>query len=272
MGLFGSAPEAPEPDMLPQFREAGWAAGGLARHLLQNRDVMTPYAGDRVADLSGSQRNIINQLTQRGLTGSATTDAAQTYAQDVLGGRYLGQQNPYLKDAMAALQDQIGRAVGDQFAGSATAGSPNHYQDLAGEFSRASAPLLFQDYQNERQRMDQMAGLAPTLANTDIAGLNTALGAQGILQQQRQQEMDAERALWDERKSKGVRKLQAVQGAVGGNMGVAGGYGGSPGSAGLVSGLLGGVSSGAMAGSMFGPWGMMAGGILGGAGGAFANR
>lgn len=270
MSLFGDPAKPPEADMLPEFRQAGWAAGGLAKYILGAKH--NPYAGDRVANLTTGQTSLIDMLTKRGLMGDPTLKGANTYALDVMNGKYLDQNNPYLAQAAAAAQDEIGRALGDQFAGSATAGSPNQFQDYASEFSKAAAPLYFQNYQNERNIQNQMAGLAPTLNAAGTANLQAGLGAQGILQQQQQQEIDAQMARYNEAISEPTRRLQAVMSAIGGNMNAAGNYGGSPGSAGLVSGLLGGASSGAMAGSAAGPWGAVIGGLLGGAGGAFANR
>ena len=271
MGLFGSSPKAPKPDVLPYARKAADRAGGLTAWALKNRR-LTPYSGDWVANLTGGQNAAIDAITQRGMKGSPLLGEAQGYASDVLSGKYLGEGNPYLAQAMAAARDDLGREIGGAFSTGGMAGSPMHQQFLTEGWAKATAPLLFQNYQNERQAQQQMAGLSPELANADFVGLNQALGAQSVRQQQAQSEIDAKRQAWDLQQSEPYRRAQAAMSSLGG-MATPVLQGGDPGQKGLVPGMLQGAMGGGMAGgSVGGGWGAAGGAILGGLGGGAANK
>jgi len=221
--------------------------------------------------MTGGQNAAIDAITKRGMQGSPLLGEAQGYASDVLGGKYLGEGNPYLSQAMAAARDDIGREVGGAFSTGGMAGSPMHQQFLTEGWAKATAPLLFQNYENERQAQQQMAGLSPDLANADFAGLNQALGAQSVRQQQSQAEIDAQREAWDLKRSEPYRRVQAAMGGISGNPATMGQ--GSPGSKGLVPGMLQGAMGGGMAGLATGnPWAAGGGAILGGLGGGAANK
>ena len=272
MGLFGSAPKAPKPDLLPYARKTAQRAGGLSAWAVRNKR-LTPYSGDWVANLTPGQTSAIDAITQRGMQGSPLLKGAQGYAGDVLGGKYLGAGNPYLAQAMASARDDIGRDVGGAFSTGGMAGSPMHQQFLTEAWSKATAPLLFQNYENERQNQQQMAGLSPDLANADFSGLNQALGAQSVVQQQGQQEADAKRQAWDLQQSEPYRRAQAAMGVVKDGPTAMVEEGASPGSKGLVPGILQGAMGGGMAGgSVGGGWGAGGGAILGGLGGGAANK
>ena len=173
---------------------------------------------------------------------------------------------------MAAARDDLGREIGGAFSTGGMAGSPMHQQFLTEAWSKATAPLLFQNYENERQNQQQMAGLSPDLANADFTGLNQALGAQSVVQQQSQSEIDAKRQAWDLQQSEPYRRAQAAMGVVSGGPAPVM-QGGESGSRGLVPGMLQGAMGGGMAGLATGnPYAAGGGAILGGLGGGAANK
>lgn len=269
--MGGSKAEAPEVDMLPQFRQAGYSLGGLTNWALKNRR-LTPYSGDWVADMTGGQKNVIGKITDRGLGGSPLLGSTSSFIGDTLGGKYLNQENPYLSGTMDAGMQQVNRQLASQFGGSGMTGSPAHLQYASEAYSNAAAPLYMQNYQQERGLQQAAAGLAPQINQQEMAGLQQALGAQGMYQEQAQREADALRERHDLQQSEPYRRAQLAAGALGGGMSATGAYGGSQGSAGALGGGLSGAMSGAMAGSMLGPWGALGGGLLGGLGGGFANK
>ncbi len=270
MGLFGSAPKPPTPQVMKEWKPTARAAGALSTSVL-NTPIGT-YGGDWVADMTGGQGQAIDAITQRGLGGNPLLGQSQGYASDVLSGRYLDQENPYLQKSVARMTDMLGRQIGGQFAGSGMEGSPAHLQYLTEAFSSAAAPLMMQNYQQERANQSQMAGLAPDLANADFFGLNQALGAQQLLQGQRQAEIDADRARYDAQQTERMRRLQGVMGAVGPQLQPQT-MPGTPGSTGLLPGMLSGGTNGAMmGGAAGGGWGAVGGGLLGALAGGFANR
>ena len=264
MGLFGSAPKAPKPS------EAARRADAVTNWALQNRR-LTPYGGDWVANMTPGQTSAIDAITKRGMSTSPLLSGAQGYAGDVLGGKYLDAGNPHLAAAMAAARDDIGREVGGAFSTGGMAGSPMHQQFLTEAWSKATAPLLFQNYENERANQMTMAGMAPELANADFVGLNQALGAQSVIQQQEQAEADALRERWDLQRSEPYRRVAAAGGGISANPATMGQ--GSAGSKGVVPGLFQGALGGGMAGLATGnPYAAAGGAILGGLGGGAANK
>ncbi len=271
MGLFGSAPKAPKPQLFGYQEKTASRAGGLAANAIRTSR-LTPYGGDWVADMTGGQKAAIDAITKRGMQGSPLLSGAQSYASDVLGGKYLGAGNPYLSQAMAAARDDIGREVGGAFSTGGMAGSPMHQQFLTEAWSKATAPLLFQNYENERANQQAMAGLSPELANADFAGLNQALGAQSRVQAQAQAEADALREAHDLQRSEKFRRAQAAMNVVSGGPAPVM-QGGSSGERGLIPGVLQGAMGGGMSGgALGGPWGAAGGAILGGLGGGAANK
>jgi len=271
MGLFGSAPKAPKPQLMGYQQKTAQQAGGLSAWAMKNRR-LTPYAGDWTADLTGGQNAAIDAITQRGMQGNPLLGEAQGYASDVLSGKYLGEGNPYLAQAMAAARDDLGREIGGAFSTGGMAGSPMHQQFLTEAWSKATAPLLFQNYENERANQMAMAGMSPELANADFVGLNQALGAQSVRQQQAQAEADALRQQHDLQQSEPYRRASAAMSALGG-MAAPTLQGGDPGQKGLVPGMLQGAMGGGMAGLATGnPWAAGGGAILGGLGGGAANK
>ena len=215
--MGGSKAKDPEVDMLPQFRDAGYRIGGTTSWAMKNRR-LSPYGGDWVADVSDGYKDVLDTITKRGLGGSPTLGATNSFVQDTLGGKYLNQENPYLSKAMDAGMQGVNRQLASQFGGSGMTGSPAHLQYASEAYSNAAAPLYMQNYQNERQLMGQAAGLAPQLEGVAQAGLNQAATAQGITYDQAQREIDALRQAHDLNQSEPFRRAQMAASALGGGI------------------------------------------------------
>ena len=270
--MGGSKAEAPQQDMLPQFRDAGWTLGWTVDNALKNNRLNT-YGGDWVANMTGGQNAAIDKITQMGLGGNSQLNAATGLNTDTLQGKYLDQGNPYLSGAMDAGMQAVNRQLASQFGGSGMSGSPAHLQYASEAYSNAAAPLYMQNYQAERDLQNQAVGRAPLLDQAMYFGPQQALAAQGQLQAQSQAEIDAERQAYDLQRSEPFRRAQAASAALGQGMGTTGMYGGSEGSSGAGAGALGGAASGAMMGTAVMPgWGTAIGAGLGAAGGAYANK
>jgi hypothetical protein len=110
--------------------------------------------------------------------------AASNYATDVLGGKYLGQGNPYLNQMI----DQTGNDVSDRvnalFSKSGRTGSTTHARDLTEGLANSENSLRYQDYGNERNAMGQAMGAAPGLESAKYTGYAPLLammqGAAGL--------------------------------------------------------------------------------------------
>jgi hypothetical protein len=114
-------------------------------------------------------------LQQKAFAPDPTLTAANSYEQDVLGGKYLGAQNPYL----SGMIDQTGRDVTDrvnsQFGAAGRTGGTQHVQALGRSLADSENNLRYQDYATERAGMGSAAGLAPSLSAAQYNGIAPTL-------------------------------------------------------------------------------------------------
>lgn len=103
--------------------------------------------------------------------------AATGYANDVLGGKYLGQGNPYMNNMLAQTRENVGNAVNSTFSMAGRTGGGNHAERLGQGLATAENQLRYQDYGAERDRMTQQGAMVPGLANAQYAGIQPFLAA-----------------------------------------------------------------------------------------------
>jgi len=103
--------------------------------------------------------------------------AATGYANDVLGGKYLGQGNPYLNNMLSQTRENVGNAVNGTFSMAGRTGGGNHVERLGQGLASAENQLRYQDYGAERDRMTQQGALVPSLAQAQYAGIQPFLAA-----------------------------------------------------------------------------------------------
>lgn len=125
------------------------------------------YPGSTVVPMSGETQAALDAQTQRALLGSPLNQAAQGYAQDVLNGSFLSGGNPYFQGAFNAMAGGVTDAVQAAMARSGRLGSGAETSVLTKQLGDLGSRLMFQNYENERGRMDQAAQYAPALAETD---------------------------------------------------------------------------------------------------------
>jgi hypothetical protein len=106
--------------------------------------------------------------------GNEQVGQAQGYASDVLSGKYM-QGNPYLDAVLSKTRGNITDQVNSEFAKAGRYGSPQYTQVLADSLFDAENAARMQDYNTQQGRMDQIAALAPTLAQAEYIGLPEAL-------------------------------------------------------------------------------------------------
>lgn len=169
------------------------------------------YPGSTYAGMAPESSQALTDITKRATDGSPVLAGANQYATDVLGGKYLNQTAPGW-DAV------VGRAEDAVNANYAKAGRTNSgYHDKA--VADSIGNLAYQDYQAQLDRMTQVAGQAPGLAQADYVDPN-ALNAVG---QQRQQEgqnvinSDVQRFNYEQQAPEAA--LQAYQDFINGNYG-----------------------------------------------------
>lgn len=134
--------------------------------------------------LAGDIRGQLPQLQQMAFGPNPSLNAANGYAQDVLGGKYLNQGNPYMSAMLGQTRENVGNQVNSTFSMAGRTGGGNHVERLGQGLATAENNLRYQDYASERERMAQQAALVPGLTAAQYAGiepwLQTAQTAGGL--------------------------------------------------------------------------------------------
>jgi hypothetical protein len=183
----------------------GAATGGInaglnaATNYINNPNSSQAYGGPRVADLSGLTQQGVNNLGNNQGYGQATD-----YYQGVLNGNFLNAENPYLQNVQRSVTDRVMPGINATFGRAGMTGSTIHQNQLATGLGNAMAPLLFQNYENERNRQAQAANLLPTLYGQQA---RDQLTAGSVLDQQNQNLINADMAAFEENRTAPIRAV-----------------------------------------------------------------
>jgi len=104
-----------------------------------------------------------------------TLGAANTYTQDVLGGKYLGAGNPQLGALIDSTNSDVANKVNASIGTRGGAGGSAQAQILARELAKNETGLRYTDYNNERTNQQQASGNAASLASAGNQGIATLL-------------------------------------------------------------------------------------------------
>jgi len=177
----------------------------------------------------------MNGMTAAGIGnmfGNMGGNASAGYLNDVVSGRYLSAENPYLQQLTNSIKSQVMPSINAQFSNAGMTGSTLHQGSLARGMSDALAAPLFSQYNAERALQQQAAGALPgitdQIAKNQIAAGQAAEGYQ-------QKSLDAEMAAFNEAQQKKIAALQAgtgILGTIGGMGGTASNSGATPSSGG----------------------------------------
>lgn len=108
---------------------------------------------------------------------SNTLNGGKDYLNDVLAGKYLSEDNPYMQGMIDQTADDVGGRVNATFsAAGRTAGGANQ-QLLSKGLADAENSLRYTNYANERQAQQQAAGMMPSYRAGELAGLAPLLAA-----------------------------------------------------------------------------------------------
>lgn len=136
------------------------------------------YPGSTVVPFSPETQAAMSMQTDRALSGSPLTGAAQSGMLSTLNGDYLAAGNPHMQRVMSSLESNIRPQIDSAFIGSGRAGSPAHAETYTRALADAAAPYMFSDYGAERDRMMKASTVAPLLAQADYQDIQQ-LGAIG---------------------------------------------------------------------------------------------
>lgn len=177
-----------------------------AQNLYENN---TPgyYPNSTNAPMNPWQGNSLQGLYNRGMGGSGVDAAAQGQITDTLGGDYLSG-NPHMAQMSNQLAQNITPQVMSQFESSGRYGSGAAANALASSLTNANSKMMYDNYNSERGRMMQAAGLSPEISGTDFRNLTAANVAGGGLQSQQQQALAADKARYDYYQGQPQQSLQ----------------------------------------------------------------
>lgn len=133
------------------------------------RGVVDANAGN-LQNISSGLASNAQTLGSRVFGANPLTDAAKTYAGDVLGGRYLNS-NPQLEGMVGLARDNAFDNTSARFGRSGMTGGTGFGEALGRGFGEAELGVRYADYDRERGRMDQFANNAGAISTSDLAAL-----------------------------------------------------------------------------------------------------
>lgn len=213
--------------------------------------------GTPVTPFSNETNQALTAATNRATAGSPVNAAASDYATKTLNGGFMGS-NPYLQQAYDkaagavtnSVQSSFSRAGRNPNGPDAAANAQLGAAGAGGGYNDLAASIYGGDYENERNRQQQLAPLAGGIANQDYVDIGQLanVGAQ-------------REALSQEQAGQPAQTLNNYLGQLNG---LGGGYGTTSATTPMNRNLLGGAAAGANLGSAWGPYGSLLGGLAGG--------
>lgn len=132
-----------------------------------------------LADISGKVSSVLPGLLDRFNAGNPAVDAAQGYATDVLGGKYMAG-NPHLEGMIGKTLGDVTDRVGAAYGSRGSFGGTAWTSALGEALANAELGLRYGNYGDEMNRMAGAAGMAPSLAQAQYTGLPEILQTSGV--------------------------------------------------------------------------------------------
>lgn len=188
-----------------------------AEDLYKNYDPQY-YPGKQVAPFNQMQRQGLNSIFDMASQGDPTATAAQKFSTDTLNGKYLNS-NPYQDQTAKSVLSQVLPGIQAQFAHGGSLNNPSAAYASAQGATAALAPIEYQNYQNNIQNMLKAEALAPQTQQLSYFAPNMMLNAGGLIQQQKQQGINADKSKWDYNQQLPYQQLQNFMQMIQGNYG-----------------------------------------------------
>lgn len=134
----------------------------------------------KVDAISEGISGILPGLTDKVNNGNAAVNAATGYVTDVLGGEKYGGGNPMLQNIIDTTNNSVRNQAQAGLGTRGLTGGSAAMDIVSRGLAQNESGLRFQDYENERQRMAQAAGLAPSLAGAEQLPVQTLLAASAL--------------------------------------------------------------------------------------------
>jgi hypothetical protein len=154
-----------------------WAKPYLTGAADQISGVVSGNQGNLDAQ-AGQIRGFLPGLGDKAFGDNPGLDAANGYAMDTLGGKYLDQQNPYLQSMIDQTGNDVSNRVNNLFGRSGASLGTQHAGVMTRELANSENQLRYGNYAQERQNQQGAAGLMPALNQSQYAGVMPYLAAQ----------------------------------------------------------------------------------------------
>ena len=119
--------------------------------------------------------NLLPGLQKQYDQGNGMLNAAEKYGQNVLGGQYLKQGNPYLNSMIDATNRNVTNQVGAAYGSRGSFGGTAWQENLGKTLAEQQNALRYGDYSQERQNQQQAMQSAPQMAAADYLGIQPLL-------------------------------------------------------------------------------------------------
>jgi hypothetical protein len=151
------------------------AQGDILGSIGTVRDVVGSNQGNLQSIASGIGAQLPG-LASKAFGDSPLLNAGNSYAMDVLGGKYLNS-NPFLDAMVHQTNADVGDQVNSLFAKSGASLGTQHAGVLTSELAKAENNLRYGNYAQERQNQQGAASLLPALYGSQFAGVAPYLSA-----------------------------------------------------------------------------------------------
>ena len=224
------------------------------------------YPNNMVQGFDPLQSEAANYTVEMARNGSPLIRSSQNLIQDTLDGKFIGG-NPYIDDLLLSYGNKANSMVMSNFNKSGRMGSGANAATAGRAITDATLPVLFDQYNTERNNQYMAAQVAPELAEQDFINQNRIAAVGDARQAQGQRVIDADVNKWNFNQQADDmaldQYLQRVYGSPGWNFGTTTNTQTQSGGGGGLGSILGAAAS---IGSMFVP-GMQGMGLAGLSGG-----
>lgn len=135
------------------------------------------FPGNTVVPFSEQTEQGLQMQENRALGGSPLNALAQSGAMETMGGDYLSAGNPYFSDMATRIDATIRPQVQSAFEGAGRGRSAGVQEAYTRAMGDAMAPLAFQSYGDERDRMLRTQAGAADMAQTDYQDIGQLMAS-----------------------------------------------------------------------------------------------
>lgn len=151
------------------------AQGDILGAIGTTRDVVNQNQGN-LQNLSSQIGGFLPGLGEKAFGDNPLLGAGNSYATDVLGGKYLNA-NPYLDGMINSTANDVQDRVNSLFSKSGASLGTQHAGVLSKELANAENTMRYGNYAQERQNQQGAASMIPSLYGSQFAGVTPYLAA-----------------------------------------------------------------------------------------------